>query len=70
MATNLQVRVLLVLWDLGGTSVRKGELNSRFSGKTADTKAAYTSLLKIGAIEVSGNTQTLTNPGRTLLAKT
>jgi hypothetical protein len=69
MATNFEVRVLLVLWDLGGTSVRKGELNSRFSGKAADMKVAYTSLLKIGAIESSGNTLTLTDSGKILLAK-
>jgi hypothetical protein len=69
MATNFEVRVLLVMWDLGGTSVRKGELNSRFSGKTTDTKAACSSLVKIGAIDVSGNTLTLTDPGKILLAK-
>jgi hypothetical protein len=69
MATNFEVRVLLVLWDLGGTSVRKGELNSRFSGKAAHTKEAYTSLLKVGAIEVAGNSLTLTDTGKILLAK-
>jgi hypothetical protein len=69
MATNFEVRVLLVLWDLGGTSVRKGKLNGRFSGKTADTKSAYTSLLQVGAIEISDNSLTLTNIGKTLLAK-
>jgi hypothetical protein len=69
MATNFEVRVLLVLWDLGATSVRKGELNSRFSGKAAYTKEAYTSLLKIGAIEISGHSLTLTNTGKILLAK-
>jgi hypothetical protein len=69
MATKFEVRVLLVLWDLGGTSVRKGELNSRFSGKAAHTKEAYTSLLKAGAIEVAGNSLTLTNTGKMLLEK-
>jgi hypothetical protein len=69
MATNFEVRVLLVLWDLGGNSVRKGELNSRFSGKAAHTKEAYISLLKVGAIEVTGNSLTLTNTGKILLAK-
>jgi hypothetical protein len=69
MATKFEVRVLLVLWDLGGTSVRKGELNSRLSGKTSDTKEAYTSLLKVGAIEVAGNSLTLTDTGKILLAK-
>ncbi len=69
MTTNFEVRVLLVLWDLGGTSVRKGVLNSRFSGKAADTNAAYTSLLQVGAIEISGNSLTLTDTGKTLLAK-
>jgi hypothetical protein len=69
MSTNFEVRVLLVLWDLGGTSVRKGELNSRFSGKAAHTKAAYTSLLQVGAIEISGNSLTLTDTGKILLAK-
>jgi hypothetical protein len=69
MATNFEVRVLLVLWDLGGTSVRKGELNSRFSGKAAHTKEAYSSLIKVGAIEISGNSLTLTDAGKILLAK-
>jgi hypothetical protein len=69
MATNFEVRVLLVLWDLGGTSVRKGELNSRFSGKAAHTKEAYTKLLKVGAIEVAGNSLTLTDTGKILLSK-
>ena len=63
MATNFEVRLLLVLWDLDGTSVRKSELNSRFSGKRAEANAAYASLLKIGVIESSDNGRLLTLTG-------
>jgi hypothetical protein len=70
MATNFEVRLLLVLWDLGGASVRKGELNSRFSGKAADVNTACANLLKIGAIESSekGRFLTLTSIGKILLS--
>jgi hypothetical protein len=70
MATNFEVRFLLVLWDLGGTSVRKGELNSRFSGKAADVNTTCTNLIKIGAIEASekGRFLTLTSVGKILLS--
>ena len=71
MATNFEVRLLLVLWDLDGTSVRKSELNSRFSGKRAEANAAYASLLKIGVIESSDNGRllTLTSSGKMLLSR-
>ena len=71
MATNFEVRLLLVLWDLGGNSVRKGEVNNRFSGKGSQANAAGASLLKIGAIESSdkGRLLTLTSSGKMLLSQ-
>lgn len=71
MATNFEVRLLLVLWDLGGNSVRKGEVNNRFSGKGSQANAACASLLKIGAIESSdkGRLLTLTSSGKMLLSR-
>ena len=68
MATNFEVRLLLVLWDLGGAAVRKGDLNGRFSGKTQEANEACAELIKVGAIESSGGKLfTLTDTGKTLL---
>jgi hypothetical protein len=68
MATNFEVRLLLVLWDLGGAAVRKGDLNGRFSGKTQEANEACAELIKVGAIESSsGKLFTLTDTGKTLL---
>lgn len=40
MATDLEVRLLLVPWELGGVEVLKGKLNERFSGKRGDAETA------------------------------
>ena len=71
MATNFEVRFLLVLWDLGGVSIGKGKVNERFSGKRAEATAACANLVTVGAIEVSANgkTLTLTDAGKTLLSE-
>ena len=70
MVTNFEVRLLLALWDLGGADIRKGLVNSRFSGKTAAANAACVWLTEAGAIESSpdGRFLTLTNQGKMLLA--
>jgi hypothetical protein len=69
MATNFEVRLLLALWDLGGVSVRKGDLNARFSGKVPEAKAVCANLIQLGAIEASenGRLMTLTSAGKVLL---
>jgi hypothetical protein len=69
MATNFEARFLLVLWDLGGVSVLKGEVNGRFSGKTEDANAAREALVRDGAIELSedGKRLTLTDAGKKTL---
>ena len=68
MATNFEVRLLLVLCDLGGAAVRKGDLNGRFSGKTQEANEACAELIKVGAIESSGGKLfTLTDTGKALL---
>jgi hypothetical protein len=66
MATNFETRFLLVLWDLGGASVLKGEVNGRFSGKTEDANAAREALVQNGAIKLSedGKRLTLTDAGK------
>ena len=70
MVTNFEVRLLLALWDLGGVDIRKGLVNSRFSGKTAAANAACTRLAEAGAIKSSpdGRFLTLTDQGTVLLA--
>ncbi|NJM48084.1 MAG: hypothetical protein HC860_19485 [Alkalinema sp. RU_4_3] len=69
MTTNFEIRFLLVLWDLGGTSVLKGKVNDRFSGKTKDANAAREALVQGGAIELSedGKRLTLTDAGKKAL---
>jgi hypothetical protein len=69
MVTNFEVRFLLALWDLGGADIRKGLVNSRFSGKTAAATAACTSLIEAGAIKNSSDSRflTLTDKGKVLL---
>ena len=69
MVTNFEVRFLLALWDLGGADIRKGLVNSRFSGKTAAVNAACARLTEAGAIESSpdGRFLTLTDTGKVLL---
>jgi hypothetical protein len=71
MATNFEVRLLLVLWDLGGAQVKKGDLNGRFSGRTAEARESCTNLIAVGAIEAStnGNLLTLTDAGKSLLSE-
>lgn len=70
MVTNFEVRFLLALWDLGGADIRKGLVNSRFSGKTAAATAAYARLIEAGAVKSSpdGRVLTLTDRGKVLLA--
>jgi hypothetical protein len=69
MVTNFEVRFLLALWDLGGADIRKGLVNSRFSGKTAEVTAACASLIKAGAVQNSQDSRflTLTDEGKVLL---
>ncbi len=75
MATNFEVRFLLVLWELGeasiGKEIGKGKVNERFSGKRAEATAACANLVTVGAVEVSANgkTLTLTDAGKTLLSE-
>ena len=79
MATNFEVRFLLVLWELreasirkgGEVSIGKGKVNERFSGKRAEATAACANLVTVGAVEVSANgkTLTLTEAGKTLLSE-
>jgi hypothetical protein len=52
MATNLEVRLLLVLWELGGVEVLKGKLNERFSGRRTEAEAAREGLVAVGAIKL------------------
>lgn len=68
--TNFEVRFLLALWDLGGADIRKGLVNSRFSGKTAAATAACDRLIEAGAVKSSpdGRVLTLTDRGKVLLA--
>jgi hypothetical protein len=69
MVTNFEVRFLLALWDLGGAEIRKGLVNSHFSGKTAAANAACTRLIETGAIKNSPDSRslTLTDAGKLLL---
>jgi hypothetical protein len=69
MATNFEVRFLLALWDLGAADIRKGLVNSRFSGKTTEANQACTGLIKVGAVMASddGRFLTLTDAGKALL---
>ena len=69
MVTNFDVRFLLALWDLGGADIRKGLVNSRFSGKTAAANAACARLTEAGAIKNSPDSRflTLTDEGKVLL---
>jgi hypothetical protein len=69
MVTNFEVRFLLALWDLGGAEIRKGLVNSRFSGKTAAANAACARLIETGAIKNSPDSRslTLTDAGKLLL---
>ena len=79
MATNFEVRFLLVLWELreasiregGEASIGKGKVNERFSGKRAEATAACANLVTVGAVEVSANgkTLTLTEAGKELLSE-
>jgi hypothetical protein len=69
MATNFEVQLLLVLWDLGGAEIRKGALNARFSGRTKDANQARERLEKAGAIETDGKVLTLTDGGKALLSQ-
>ncbi|WP_373544878.1 hypothetical protein [Chamaesiphon sp.] len=69
MVTNFEVRFLLALWDLGGADIRKGSVNSRFSGKTAAANAACARLVEAGAVKNSQDSRclTLTDAGKLLL---
>ncbi len=69
MITSFEVRFLLTLWDLGGADIRKGSVNSRFSGKTAAANAACARLIQAGAVKNSQDSRflTLTDAGKVLL---
>jgi hypothetical protein len=69
MVTNFEVRFLLALWDLGGADIRKGSVNSRFSGKTAEATTACARLIEAGAVKNSQDSRflTLTDEGKLLL---
>jgi hypothetical protein len=69
MITSFEVRFLLTLWDLGGADIRKGSVNSRFSGKTAAANATCARLIEAGAINNSQDSRllTLTDAGKVLL---
>ncbi len=69
MATNLEVRLLLVLWELGGAEVSRGTLNKRFGDKRKEAEAARENLVTAGAISASENGKmfTLTDAGKALL---
>ncbi len=69
MLTNFEVRLLLVLWDLDGLQVRKGDLNGRFSGKVKEANEACVKLVQAGAIESleGGKLLTLTDVGKAML---
>ena len=73
MMTNFEVRVLLVLWDLGGESITARMLNDRFNCKTPASKKKETreKLMADGAIGTSadGKGFTLTDAGKTLLTE-
>jgi RecG-like helicase len=60
MVTNFEIRFLLTLWDLGGADIRKGSINSRFSGKTAAANAACVRLIEAGAVQNSPDSRSLT----------
>jgi hypothetical protein len=69
LAKNFEVQLLLVLWELGGVEVAKGQVNKRFSGRTAQANTARERLVGEGAIAVSpdGKRLTLTEPGKAWL---
>lgn len=69
MATNVEVRLLLVLWELGGVEVLKGKLNERFGDKRKEAETAREHLVTAGAIESldKGKKFTLTDAGKALL---
>ncbi len=73
MMTNFEVRVLLVLWDLGGESITARMLNDRFNCKTPalKKKEIREKLMADGAIGTSadGKGFTLTDAGKTLLTE-
>jgi len=60
-----QVRLLLYLWDLGGSDVRRGDLTKRLKRKketAADYKDSYQQLEENGAIAVSRYKVSLVKP--------
>lgn len=69
MTKNLEVRLLLVLWELGGVKISKGTLNKRFGDKRKEAEAARENLVTAGAISASENGKmfTLTDAGKALL---
>lgn len=65
--TQLKTRLLLALWDLGGTKqeVKKGELNKRIvtkDKKVADYQSIFKELEKQGAIAISKKGYSLVSP--------
>ena len=69
MAKKSQVqdmtRVLLVLWDLGGTEVKRGDLTKRIvrkNQKAGDYQSVLSNLEKDGAIALSDKTISLCQP--------
>ena len=71
MMTNLEVRVLLVLWAADEGSIGKSALNKRFSGKTTEANTARENLITQGAIVASADNKlfTLTDAGKVLLTE-
>lgn len=51
MMTNVEVRLLLVLWELGGVEVSRGTLNKRFGDKRKEAETARERLVTAGAIK-------------------
>lgn len=71
MATNFEVRMLLVVWASEGGSIGKSALNKRFNCKSAETNAVREKLMAAGAIEASadGKLFTLMATGKAVLAE-
>ena len=69
MATNFEVRVLLVMWASDEGSIGKSALNKRFSSKAAETNAVREGFMTSGAIVASadGKLFSLTDAGKALL---
>ena len=69
MATNFEVRMLLVMWASDEGPIGKSALNKRFSSKAAETNAVREGFMLSGAIVASadGKLFSLTDAGKALL---